>query len=458
MSQDSIDKDSAALYKASFSITKVCNPYIADTVQLIDSAFHFKNQSDTGSQISYNWQFGDNTSSKEKDPVHSYNKPGIYQVSLIAYYKTIPADTVTRTVRIIIGQRELRSPLSYTQAIDIEEASGKDLMILASSFNQYGDSLDYVLIRTDSLLKERWRKNILSPGIRLNSIKKVSPNEFILAGNYSRGNTHQFALSKVDGNGNGIWTKYITNLEGQNVYVNKTSDGGLITIGDAITNNQSYCVVVKCDGNGTELWRKSFRNPLGHPHLSDAQNIVETATGYVFAGLKGSLLSYEIVITQLDNNGSISKQNSTPLDYTGTIYEAGIAAAGNSYMVNLVNTSHAFRFRSDLSVASLLRFGEASLNWVIAKDNHFFFAEGGHQYAFVSMSNENGEQQWQTVIDHAIMLSCTTRSSGTTRYCKKVIYSTSGDVVALSQGPNDYNSFNGSSVYIERFTIDGVPL
>jgi hypothetical protein len=422
----------------------------------MDSALHFINQSDEGVHISYKWTFGDNTSSQDKNPTHVYNSPGIYKISLIAYYKTIPADTFTREVRILLGQKEFRTNHTYAQAVDIEEASEKDLIILASSFDQYGDSLNYVLIRTDSLLKEKWRQLLPAPGIRLNSIKKINANEFILAGNYSKGNTHQFALSKIDGSGNEIWTKYINNIDGQNEYVGVTSDGGFITIGNAGIGSQAYCVVVKCNSNGTEMWRKAFQNPLGYPHLSDARNIVEVSSGFVFAGIKGSIFSFEVVMTQLDPNGNIVKQNTVSVDYGGSVFGAGIAASGNAYMVNLVNTPYAYRFQSDLTPLSLLKVGETSLNSVISKNNQFFFAEGSHQYSFVTMTNDDGEQQWRSIIDHKSILSCTSVHYGSNRYCKKVLYSTSGDVVALSEGQNDYNSFDGSSVYIERFSLDGL--
>jgi hypothetical protein len=73
------------------------------------------------------------------------------------------------------------------------------------------------------------------------------------------------------------------------------------------------------------------------------------------------------------------------------------------------------------------------------------------------MANESGEQEWRTIIDHSIVLSCTSVYHEASRYCKKVMYSTSGDVVSLSEGHNDYNSSNSCSVYVERFSLDGLP-
>jgi hypothetical protein len=122
-------------------------------------------------------------------------------------------------------------------------------------------------------------------------------------------------------------------------------------------------VVVKCNSNGAEIWRKEFQNLFGYPHLSDAQNIVEVPSGFVFAGIKGSIFSFEVVMTELDHNGNILKQNSVAVDYGGSVFGGGIAASGNSYMVNLVNTPFAYHFQSDLTPVGLLKQGETSLNW-----------------------------------------------------------------------------------------------
>jgi gliding motility-associated-like protein len=51
--------------------------------------------------ISYTWYFADNTSSREKDPVHVYSVPGVYRVKLVSYNERGCADSVIREIRVV---------------------------------------------------------------------------------------------------------------------------------------------------------------------------------------------------------------------------------------------------------------------------------------------------------------------------------------------------------------------
>lgn len=53
--------------------------------QLDDMNVYFKNTSSGDGLLSYLWDFGDNTSSSEKNPIHKYNQYGTYKVTLYVY-------------------------------------------------------------------------------------------------------------------------------------------------------------------------------------------------------------------------------------------------------------------------------------------------------------------------------------------------------------------------------------
>ena len=59
----------------------------------------------TGYVNRWQWNFGDGSTSKEKEPTHSYDKPGTYTVKLMAYYST-GIDSITRTNFIQVHQKE----------------------------------------------------------------------------------------------------------------------------------------------------------------------------------------------------------------------------------------------------------------------------------------------------------------------------------------------------------------
>ena len=48
----------------------------------ISKSFHFKLDA-YGPITSVNWDFGDNTTSTELEPIHNYSQPGIYQVKAV---------------------------------------------------------------------------------------------------------------------------------------------------------------------------------------------------------------------------------------------------------------------------------------------------------------------------------------------------------------------------------------
>ncbi|HEX5003425.1 MAG TPA: PKD domain-containing protein [Bacteroidia bacterium] len=72
-----------------------------DTVGCAPFTVTFTNQSQFG--INYIWDFGDNTTASQNVPVHTYNQPGIYTVSLIATNSNGCSDTVTYQQMIKVG-------------------------------------------------------------------------------------------------------------------------------------------------------------------------------------------------------------------------------------------------------------------------------------------------------------------------------------------------------------------
>lgn len=72
-----------------------------DTVSCAGNILNFTNTS-TGSNLSYQWDFGDGSSSTQANPTHAYSNPGTYTVSLITTDGNGCSDTLTRTNYILI--------------------------------------------------------------------------------------------------------------------------------------------------------------------------------------------------------------------------------------------------------------------------------------------------------------------------------------------------------------------
>lgn len=437
-----------------FAFAKACDIFLPNDVQYIDSTVRFVNFSDTGSKVTYRWHFGDGDSSALINPQHAYAKPGTYRVWLHTLYKGVLSDTVSKNLRIIAGQQAFKTNHAYTEGVDIEEAENGALLVLLSRQNTYADPLSYSLLKVDSVLKKIWLKPFSGSNVRASSIKKINAGEYVIAGNVTTGNVDQFSLSKISGNGDVVWVKYLNNLAGINNYVTPTTDGNLLTVGNTPVGNQRM-VVVKCDGNGNELWRKTFDGTQSLPAVYGANNIIETADGYVFAALKAGVSDQETVLMKTDKNGNFLQQTTIPLLSGSTAFETGVAFSANTFMVYATNTQYAYFFGSNLSFIHYRKVAETGIRSGTAKNEKFFVAEGTNQYGYVKQLQSSGTADWSTIIGHRIVLGCGSYSSGATRYCRKALCTNEGDVVALSDGQNSSQGFNGSSVYLERFAANG---
>jgi gliding motility-associated-like protein len=82
---------------ASFDADKTFVCYANDPVTMIDN-------SKGEGPLSYTWDFGDNTTSTEKKPTHSFNKKGIYTVALTVESALGCKNTLTKTSFLNVGE------------------------------------------------------------------------------------------------------------------------------------------------------------------------------------------------------------------------------------------------------------------------------------------------------------------------------------------------------------------
>jgi PKD repeat protein len=438
---------------ASFTLQKACS-ILDDSTQYIDSSIVFVNGSDTGRSVTYKWDFGDNTFSTEKNPTHKFAKPGIYTITLYTLLNNRNSDTAYRKVRIIIGQRELKTTFTFNEAVGLDESSDKGTLALISHYNT-GNSRSYSLYSVDSLLKQKWIKLIPgTPGtIRLSSIKKISANEYILSGNYNPGNTNQFALSKINANGDLIWQKYISNLTGINNYTLVASDGSLITIGNS--DEDRFTLVVKCDAAGNEIWRRSYINVVRPPLFRAANKIIEVPGGFVFASVAEDNTN-RLFLTKIDFNGNTTMQSfTTARGLFRKITGVGVAYTNNAFMVYTNETSNVYMFDSSLSFIEVRDISNDLVNDGIAGNNKFYLAQGRFESSYIKQLNSNGSQVWSSTIPNGITLSCSSNFTRAKLFGKKLIYTSYNEIVAFADQQNETGSVTSSSVYLLKYLPNG---
>jgi len=164
------------------------------------------------------------------------------------------------------------------------------------------------LIKTDPYGDTLWTKHLVNSNFQGGSLIETSEKGFILVGTvYTSGpNTLDLILIKTNSLGNVVWTKVFEG--GGNEYghhVDQTFDGGFIVIGSKWTITppiQSDIWLLKMDPNGDTLWTKTFGR-TGDDRGGDVRQTSDS--GYVLVGQTDSYGagSYDLWLIKTDQAG-----------------------------------------------------------------------------------------------------------------------------------------------------------
>jgi len=103
---------------------------------------------------------------------------------------------------------------------------------------------------------------------------------------------------KLDGNGNKIWDKVLT--ESNYMYgahaITTTSDGNFVVAGSG--SNNTY--VMKLDSNGNKIWSKIF---IGDDYCSASAITTTSDGGFAVTGFDGRI-EMDSYVMKLDSNGN----------------------------------------------------------------------------------------------------------------------------------------------------------
>ena len=277
---------------------------LLSTTRYIDSSFYFFNCSDSGTSITYHWNFGDGTTSTEKSPKHKYQKRGKYTVTLTVSNKDIVNDTMQNTVSVILGQKQIANPdESDITPIAFEELATSNFVLLTSS----GYGPDSRLMHLDSLLNTKTVK-VLPANYYLNSMQLTNDGNLIFTGSTLAANKNN-ELVKMTLDGTPIWSRLI-GANDNYTFASQTADGGYVLVGSRPFNGQpantDFTVVSKTDANGNLQWQKF----LTQEPMINAKNAVAEPDGIVVAGVKPNLNGYcyacdSTFILKLDNTGNL---------------------------------------------------------------------------------------------------------------------------------------------------------
>lgn len=166
------------------------NPPINTPVRFIDSSL--------GEDLSYNWDFGDGTSSTNFPTVHEYSIPGTYTITLIAM-NCLGADTLSQTITV----QEAPAILVPTDTIDLTITCGDSITL---PVNVYNIGLGDLLISENGYTDMEDTVHVLAYINHSDTTTMVNPivnavaqyfNKFTIT-KYNSNDTNQLKIALVD--------------------------------------------------------------------------------------------------------------------------------------------------------------------------------------------------------------------------------------------------------------------
>lgn len=178
----------------------------------------------------------------------------------------------------------------------IEMPGGNILITYVSSNNNDGNILKY---NSDGNLI--WQKTFSNEITGFFNLSLVDSNETILInGDYNTGSTYLPNLTKLDTNGNLIWTKHCNENYGAIGYYN--SDEGYYAVGQ--TGNYSG-FISKRDTSGNLIWRKLKPNPYGNYFFRLYSMVQISKSTYYSIGVLNDIPNHGgLYILKIDSSGN----------------------------------------------------------------------------------------------------------------------------------------------------------
>jgi hypothetical protein len=225
----------------------------------------------------------------------------------------------------------------------VEKTADGGYIIIGRTLSYGVGSYDIWLIKTDSDGTMSWDKTFGGKYLDWSySVKQTNDGGYIMTGikdynsnEYS--NSGDIWLIKTDENGNQTWNKTIDyGIVDSGMKVIQTSDGGYLILSDSFNassiNFTSYVNLIKTDENGNTIWEKKFEGKTS----SICDSIVETLD-HCYVGVGSS--NWDVWVFKTDTNGDLIWEKT----YGGSKTENGcslILTNDENYIV--VGTTYSF--------------------------------------------------------------------------------------------------------------------
>ena len=269
---------------------------------------HFKNESDSGENISYRWRFGDGGTADGYNSNHAYMETGTYTVWLTKYKDGRAIDSGSNTIKVdaipvIIRQNDF----FYSHPVAIGAFDNK---VYLAGIHPYKNNAsryqeENYLTQYDSLWREQWTKTFPSELGEIKGMSVTANGDVLLTVIKER---EKSRLYRIDGNGNIKWT-WTSPTDNMPIYASaEDKQGNIVMVVTKSATSGWRNVTIQLDASGNEIWTYDWPdNDLGWCYKLATLN-----DGYVFAGFGGCAEGC-IHIAKLTLDGKIAWNNVVPL-------------------------------------------------------------------------------------------------------------------------------------------------
>ncbi|MBL7697523.1 MAG: PKD domain-containing protein [Chitinophagaceae bacterium] len=424
---------------------------------IVDSTFTFSNCTSSSDSLTYQWNFGDGTTSTDKSPKHSYAKRGAYAVTLVALKDNKPIDSITQNVKVILGQKNFSFSTTHDYPVDMMGTADDGFLILGKSDWATG----YYVMKVDSLLKLVSKTDLPAQAVNLSSMKPTADGNYILAGS-ATGADQQFALTKINASGSVLWSKAYSGTNLVNTDAVQTNDSHIVTIGSETVTNQygsqePRVMIIKTTNDGNVVWEKRFAND---ERIYSGRDIIAEEDGYVFAANKRSSgPCYDCDSVQImkiaKSDGAVMWKTAFAWGFLYNIWDVRLSKVDGEYKVANMNNSTVFSFDKDGNFVDRNVYGQAqsTQNFGETADDGMLvlIEEYGNGFsAKMVKTDKKGSELWRSQINGVQFVpggySCCSSSTP----IKSLMLKGGGNIILAKRNDNDpVNSYRTKIALIE---------
>lgn len=286
----------------------------------LEIAFNNTSEPGTGADPAYTWDFGDSTTSAEENPLHIYERLGVYTVEL-EVGTSLGTSSETKVDYVRAETEVLSAGDDAADRFRGIQVAADGSFAVAGSTRSFGDGMSQIFF-----VRYAADGNVIAQAVypstgnaRATDLVSAPDGGFVLTGEIETPEKGMDVLAlKVDSKGNEVWRNAIGfagNDRGNAVL--RTVGGGYLIAGSTDHPGNQDVFLVRLDGEGNLLWTRE----IGGPSYDVANDVVAVSDGYWLTGASGNgpLGGGDVLLlrTDLTGNAALTRYFGGPFEDAG---------------------------------------------------------------------------------------------------------------------------------------------